>query len=305
MNPELCIVPEAANGMRADKFLAQFYAGQYSRTQIQKCFKQQNVYINGQCLKIQDQKIFTGDRIDLTVPNLTSELKAQSLPVAILYEDSWIIAVNKPSGQVVHPGHGTSDNTLVHALLSHGPLSIAGGSLRPGVVHRLDKETSGIILFAKTDDAYFSCIKMFANRQIKKTYYALVEGIPTVKSGTIDANIGRHRFVKTKMTICRDEGKPAVTHWYVEKIFPKSKCSMLICEPLTGRTHQIRLHLKHIGHPIIGDRQYGNINTRWSAKRVLLHAFQLKFNHPITQSPIVLSAPLPEDFENHIKEFSR
>jgi 23S rRNA pseudouridine1911/1915/1917 synthase len=245
-------------------------------------------------LPTQNQRVFAGDRVEFTVPEPGPKIVPRNLPLNIVYEDSWIIAVDKPSGQVVHPGNGTGEDTLVHALLAHGSLGGATDSLRPGVIHRLDKGTSGLILFAKTDEAYRAGTKMFTRRRIKKTYHAVVEGIPLVQSGTIDVNVGRHRWLRTQMTVLREAGRSAVTRWYVEEAFATCSCARLVCEPLTGRTHQIRVHLRHLGHPIVGDSAYGGRYR--SHGRLLLHASQLAFHHPITGEFLLLQSPLPSVF---------
>jgi 23S rRNA pseudouridine1911/1915/1917 synthase len=180
--------------------------------------------------------------------------------------------------------------------LAHCALSGAGGLLRPGVVHRLDKGTSGVIVFAKTDEMYRACVRLFAERHVHKNYRALVEGLPSLRSGTISAPIGRHSSNRSKMVVC-SRGRPAVTHWSVETIFQYSRRTLLACEPVTGRTHQIRVHLAHVGMPVVGDTQYGPPRP---APRLFLHAYRLQFAHPSTREHLTIEAPLPPDFELYL-----
>lgn len=287
------MVPDDVEDVRLDKFLGQFYARAYSRTQIQVALRRR-ASLNGRPIPSPRAKVRAGDQIEffMTIPDL--RVRPHRMPLDILYEDKELIAVNKPAGQVVHPGNGTGEDTLVHALLAHTSLSGAGGELRPGVVHRLDKGTSGVILFAKTDEMYrAACVGLFAKRRVHKNYLALVEGIPSVRAGTISAPIGRHRSNRTKMVVCSG-GKPAITHWSVEVFFDHSRRTLLACEPVTGRTHQIRVHLAHIGMPVVGDVQYG---PSLPARRLFLHAQRLQFIHPSTQILLTIEAPLPPDFE--------
>jgi 23S rRNA pseudouridine1911/1915/1917 synthase len=219
------------------------------------------------------------------------------MPLDILFEDEDIIALNKPAGIVIHAGNGTMAPTLVEGILSHCKLSPAGGNLRPGVVHRLDKNTSGAMIFAKTDAAYLRLVKMFAARKIKKTYLAIVRGIFERNFGEIDLPIGRNRTVRTKMAVSPC-GKTATTRWHVLKTFGR-QFTFLQVNILTGRTHQIRVHLSSIHHPIVGDTTYGysgNYSPLIAPDRVMLHASELAFKHPCREEEISIEAPLPSDF---------
>ncbi len=299
------LIPPGINKIRADKVLAQLLQS-VSRSHIQNAFAQKQVLLKGQAIA-KNERISSGDEIHIALPELPSPTpRPVALPLDILFEDQELIVVNKQAGQVVHPGHGTQEDTLVHALLHHtsGQLSANGGEERPGVVHRLDKETSGLIVFAKTNEAYLHLIHLFATRQITKVYTAIVAQVPRLRSGKIDAAIGRHPNIRVKMAI-QAQGRPARTEWELVEAFPRN--AQLQLWPYTGRTHQIRVHLSHIGHPIVGDRTYG-----WRPRpndsvppRILLHAQKLSFMHPKTGHLLDMKASLPEDmrlFCQHLKE---
>lgn len=297
------IVPKGIVHERADKLLALHFT-QYSRVQIQRTFEEGNVSRDG---KVIDKKTPLSEGEDIKIVFLEpkpTEINPVEIPLEILYEDNDILAINKTIGMIVHPGSGTGEDTLVHALLHHtkGKLSLAGGAERPGVVHRLDKETTGVILFAKTDEAYFKLIKMFAERKIHKEYLALVAGVPQLKSGSIKKPIGRDTRIRVKMCVT-DKGRPAHTDWVLEKTF--SYTALLRCYLLTGRTHQIRVHLSSINHPILGDITYGyrfKKGEKIQVSRVMLHAERISFVHPITNKPMEIVAPLPEDFKDYMNQ---
>lgn len=308
LSPEIStfIVPGHLNGMRADKALSEMLPDM-SRSRLQKIIDAELVSVAGKVLA-RKTPVVAGTELTVAFP---PEPKTQLLPVCIpldvLFEDEHIIIINKVSGMVTHPGAGTGDDTLVHALLHHtkGKLAIAGGEERPGVVHRLDKETSGIILFAKTDVAYYAMVEKFAERELDKQYLALIDGSPDLLSGVIRAPIDRHPTNRTKMCV-RENGKPARTDWFVEERFG-DRAALVRCILHTGRTHQIRVHLSYLGHPILGDRTYGNIQHRhegWPLPRVMLHAARLWLMHPITNEELDIKAPLPPDFHN-LSEFLR
>ena len=250
------VVEPQQSGMRIDKFLTEALENRWSRSFIQRSIKQGGLKINGANVTALDYKVTANDICLLTLQAPKScTLQPTKGTLDIIYEDEDIIVLNKPEGQVVHLGNGVeSGTTLVEALLGYCPLSLAAGAERPGVVHRLDQATSGVILFAKTDVAYWSLTKMFSERKIHKTYHALVWKIPTRLSGTIEAPIGRSDRDRTAMCV-RMDGREACTHWELLKAFPQANKALLACHPITGRTHQIRVHLKHIGHPIVGDRR--------------------------------------------------
>ena len=282
--------------MRVDKFLATILKEQCSRARIQKSILDGELTINGIIVSQPRTCVRTGDccRLEM-MPTEEVRLKPSQSALDILYEDNDLLVVNKPAGQVVHYGNGVEQGTtLVEAVLAHCPLSTAAGALRPGVVHRLDQATSGVMLFAKTDVAYRELTRMFAERRIHKTYYAFVHGIPKLHSGIIDAPIGRSTHDRTAMCVTT-RGRPAVTHWECLEAFPNANQALLVCQPITGRTHQIRVHLKHIGHPIVGDEKYGKKENPPS-ERLLLHAYRIEFEHPVTKEKCLFRAPLPKGF---------
>ena len=282
--------------MRVDKFLATTFKEKCSRARIQKSILDGGLTINNVIVTQPRTCVHAGDRCRLEMmPTEEVRLKPSQSALDILYEDNDLLVVNKPVGQVVHYGNGVEQGTtLVEAVLAHCPLSTAAGALRPGVVHRLDQATSGVMLFAKTDVAYRELTRMFAERRIHKTYYAFVHGIPKLHSGIIDAPIGRGTHDRTSMCVTT-RGRPAVTHWECLEAFPNANQALLVCRPITGRTHQIRVHLKHIGHPIVGDEKYGKTENPPS-ERLFLHAYRIEFEHPITKEKCLFMAPLPKEF---------
>jgi 23S rRNA pseudouridine1911/1915/1917 synthase len=294
-------VPDCTRRARADKVLAAAFPA-HSRTALQRAFEAGLVRRNGAVIA-QNDEVRGGDRIEFSLPELRpAGLRAVAIPLAILYEDEHMLAVNKPAGMVVHPGVGTGEDTLVHALLAHcaGGLSGVGGVERPGIVHRLDKETSGVLLVAKSDAAHRGLAEQFAGRQLRKEYLALVAGVPPLKSGVIERSISRHPVHRERMTT-GEGGRTARTDWEVVETFGAA-AALLRCRIHSGRTHQIRVHLKSIGHPVLGDRTYG-----WKAgprqplpPRVMLHAERVAFRHPITDRPLDLRAPLPDDFQGQL-----
>jgi 23S rRNA pseudouridine1911/1915/1917 synthase len=232
------------------------------------------------------------------------ELRAVDIPLDVIFEDKHMLALNKAAGMIVHPGAATGEDTLVHALLSHcaDTLSGIGGVERPGIVHRLDKETTGVIVVAKTDKAHRALADQFATRSLKKEYLALVAGVPQLLSGTIDRAISRHPTHRHRMTI-GEGGKPARTSWERVEAFGGIG-TLLRCQIFTGRTHQIRVHLKSLGHPILGDPLYGwkpDARLAKQPERVMLHAEHLVLTHPISGKELDLRAPLPKDFEAMMK----
>lgn len=300
-------VPSELSGLRADKILVRKYP-QYSRAQIQRFFSSGLVWCDNQTL-IKKQKLLAGDWVTFTV--LSSQplaLSPNQVPIKVIYEDDDLIVVNKPAGMVVHPGNGTRDSTLVHALLYHcnGKLSKVGGRERPGIVHRLDKDTTGAIVIAKSDAAFLALSSLFAERKIIKEYLALVQGTPRLSSGCIQLPMGRHPVVRTKMAVVA-HGRPAHSEW--EKIGTVDSVSSLLKVRIhTGRTHQIRVHLSYEGFPIVGDVLYGYRKLeqlRDKDERTLLHAHRLAFVHPITQENMDFVAPLPDDFAQLVPSISK
>ncbi len=309
MDPRLRVYTHEAPPIRADKALAGFLSGEVSRSRLEESFDKGEVKINGE--PIAKKRILeTGDTVELLIPELPPvEIRPVDIPVEILYEDDDVVIVNKPAGMTVHPGSGTGEDTLVHAMMHHckGRLSQAGGAMRPGIVHRLDKETSGVMIMAKTDEAYYNLVKAFSARDMEKTYLALVCGVPHLRAGTVKKAIARHPEFRTKMCATNDQnGRDARTDWEMIESFG-SDAALLKCRIHTGRTHQIRVHLSSIGYPIIGDYTYNFQKNKMkkieAPKRVMLHAYSLKLMHPVKESlELSFKAEPPQDFKNLMEQ---
>lgn len=309
MERTLYIHPEDASPCRADKALAEYFKAVTSRTKLEKCFEENKVLLDGQAIP---KKFMLNPNDEVSVelpPPPATEIEGVDIPMDILFEDEYIVVINKPAHMVVHPGSGTGPDTVVHAMQFHtkGKLSRAGGSLRPGIVHRLDKETSGVMVLAKTDQAYYNLVEMFSNREVHKEYLAIISGIPTVRSGTIHKAIGRHPAFKTKMCVCDSiNGRDAHTDWNIEETFG-NLATLVRCKIHTGRTHQIRVHMTDLGFPIMGDYTYSFQKNRFKnitpPLRVMLHAEKISFEHPILKDKFMeFTAPIPQDFKDLIKE---
>lgn len=297
---EAFTVEEDAVPERADKALAARFG--LSRSSVQRLLDNGHASVGEPpCIIGRRHTLSPGDVVRWTPPPPPKAIPgAVDIPLEVLYEDEYLIAINKPSGLITHPGAGVEGPTLVHAVLhiTGGQLAPAGGEHRPGIVHRLDKETTGVILLAKTDDAHLSLTRQFSEHTPVKQYIALVNKQPVLLSGSIREPIGRHPSNRVKMAV-REGGKPAWTDWAVEERF--GGCAARIrCWLHTGRTHQIRVHLLHIGHPLLGDGTYGYASVSaqegWPAPRVMLHAEQIRLEHPITGEPLDIRAPIPPDF---------
>ena len=296
---DLLIVTEEEQGERLDKILSLRFKDMYSRTYFQYLIEHQLVLLNGQPVKkrIQPQ---VGDEIEIqfaTTPE--TELRSENIPLNILYEDDDLLVINKPAGMVVHPAPGHWSQTFVNALLHHCQhLPNPHHSLRPGIVHRLDKETSGVLIAAKTLEMQQKLVTLFASRQVYKEYWAICLGKP--KSAEAHFPIGRHPIHRKQMAIV-STGKPALS--YFEVLGYHDHLSFVKAIIATGRTHQIRVHLKHLGSPVIGDTLYGSAsaNATYKVKRQLLHAAKLRFIHPLTQEELTFVAPLPPDMEQIAK----
>ena len=291
------------NGKRLDAYVSS-QDEEITRTAAQRLIEQGLILVNGKRQKV-SYKISSGEIITIEeVEAKEIELKAQDIPLEIIYEDNDIIVVNKPKGMVVHPANGNPDGTLVNAIMAicKDSLSGIGGEIRPGIVHRLDKDTSGLLIVAKNDKAHVNMSEKIKNHEVKKTYIALVRGIVKENEATIDMPIGRSNSDRKKMAVTK-MGKNAVTHIRVLKRY--EKYTLLEINIETGRTHQIRVHLSHIGYPIIGDTTYSNGKNEFGVIGQCLHAKSLEFKHPITENDMKLEAPLPEYFQNILNELEK
>jgi 23S rRNA pseudouridine1911/1915/1917 synthase len=285
-------VPNDQAGQRLDRYLA-LALPQFSRSRLQCLIRSGDVRLQGKTVRTRET-VQAGDVVRLVEPPLREiDAQAEEIPLEILFEDDDLLVLNKPPGLVVHPGAGNQTRTLVNALLHHcGSLSGIGGKERPGIVHRLDKETSGCLVVAKNDATHQALSAQFAAREVKKIYLALVTGTPKKPRGTIDASIGRHPVQRKKMAINQTRGRIAKTDYRV--LQSQRGVSLLECAIHSGRTHQIRVHLQHLGHPVLGDSLYGKKAT---APRQMLHAWKIGFTHPRTKERYFLEAPLPADFQ--------
>ena len=286
-------------GERLDRALTPRFPEE-SRTSLAAWIQQGCVTVNGKSVR-PSYRLRTRDEVVVRPParrGASDHIQGEDLPLQLLYEDEHLVVIDKPTGLTVHPGSGQPGGTLANALVYHfEDLPESGGSDRPGIVHRLDKDTSGVIVVAKSDASHRRLSEAFAERRVKKTYLACVHGNPDDDEGEIDLPIGRSTKDRKKMAVRADQGREATTFWAVERRLPRH--ALLRLAPRTGRTHQIRVHLKSIRHPIVGDPIYGNRGLPGNelAPRLLLHAWRLAFEHPMTGKPCRYEAPLPADFE--------
>lgn len=282
-------------GERIDKYLSNAIEGK-TRSFIQGLIDDKAVIVNGKVIK-SNYKLRKGDDIVVKLPEpIELDVKPENIELNIIYEDSDVIVVNKPKGMVVHPAPGNYNGTLVNGLLYHcKDLSGINGVIRPGIVHRIDKDTTGILVIAKNDDAHNSLAKQFKDHSIKREYYALVEGKFSKDSGTIDKPLGRNKKDRLKMDIVED-GRRAVTHYEVLEQYDKG-VSLIKCTLETGRTHQIRVHMASIGYPLVGDLVYGFKKQKFKIEGQALHAKTLGFIHPRTGEYIEFTSELPEYFK--------
>ncbi|MGJ8639133.1 MAG: RluA family pseudouridine synthase [Opitutaceae bacterium] len=294
-------VPKGAKAGRADKIFAAEFED-ISRARLQRAFDAGAVTFDGQVIdkrfKVNQPGMLRGV---LEEPNTGEGPKPVDIPLEIIYEDKSIVVVNKMPGMITHPGSGTGDDTLVHALLHHtdGQLSSVGAPDRPGIVHRLDKETSGLIVVAKNDRAHHKLASAFSERETYKRYTALVQGAPKLSRGSIKEPIGRHPVMRTKMAVV-SSGKAAHTDWEVVQRFG-GRAAMVSCVIHSGRTHQIRVHMSSIKFSLLGDPTYGYKSSRlkeFTVPRVMLHSTELRIQHPDSDELMVFKAPLPSDFED-------
>ena len=305
--PRRLLVDEAGAGARLDAWLSGAVP-ELSRSRVQGLIADGHVLLEGARAR-PSSRLRTGQEVTLVIPAPTpAEPRAEAIALHVVHEDDDLIVVDKPAGLVVHPGAGTAGGTLVNALLHHAKnLSGVGGVLRPGIVHRLDKGTSGLLVVAKHDAAHRSLVEQFAGRTVEKEYLALVLGVPRAKEGTVNAPIGRDPRDRKRMSVKATRGREARSSWRVEEAFDGS--ALLRVRIHTGRTHQIRVHLASLGHPVAGDATYGGGRTASSRSaaaraallsldRPALHAARLGFDHPRTGERLVFESPLPADLES-------
>ncbi len=286
---------EEDNGIRIDRVLSEYYE-ELSRSYIQKLIKENLIFINGKTCKA-SSKVVTNDYITFSTPDqIIPDIEPQNIPLDILYEDNDVIVVNKPKGMVVHPAPGHYSDTLVNGLMYYCKDKLSGinGVLRPGIVHRIDKDTTGSLIVCKNDKAHNDIAKQLKEHSINRIYTAIVHGVIEEDTGLVDAPIGRHPTDRLKMAINYSNGKRAVTHYKVIQRF--DKYTLVQCVLETGRTHQIRVHMSSINHPILGDEIYSNIKSPFKLEGQTLHAGTLGFIQPTTGEYIEITAPLPEYF---------
>ena len=291
-------VSDEETGERIDSFLSG--KTEFTRTRIQQLIKDKNITVNGKATK-SSYKIEENDEIAIEVPEAeTTEIKPENIKIDIVYEDSDIAVINKQAGLVVHPAHGHYSGTLVNAILYHiKDLSGINGEIRPGIVHRLDKDTSGLIVIAKNDKVHTALTEMFQEKKIRKTYLAILKGKLNKTEGKVVTQIGRDKNDRKKMTVIDDitKGKNAITNY---KVVSQNNLFTLVKVNIeTGRTHQIRVHMRHLGYPILGDSVYGRKDNE---KRQMLHAYKLEFLHPVTGHQMEFTGEIPEDFQKALKK---
>ncbi len=289
------IIEEENVGKRLDLFVSENEVDM-SRSFVQGIIEKKQVKVNGQ-IKKSNYKLRVGDqvRVELAEP-VELQVEAEDIPLDIIYEDSDVIVINKPQDMVVHPAPGNYTGTLVNGLLYHcKDLSGINGVIRPGIVHRIDKDTSGVLVVAKNDKSHNSLAMQLKDHSMKRTYYAIVEGIVKEEEGTVRTNIGRHPVERIKMAVVKD-GKEAITNY---KVLERFKSNTLVeCRLETGRTHQIRVHMAHLHHPLIGDQVYGYKKQKFKLQGQALHAKNLGFIHPTTGEYMEFDSQLPEYFQD-------
>lgn len=318
-------IAEDAQPARIDKALGDLSGEELSRTRVKALIEDGHVRLNGAVCDAPSKKIKPGDVLEVDVPPpVAAEPEAEDIALDIVYEDSDLLVINKPAGMVVHPGAGNYSGTLVNALLHRNAddLSGIGGVLRPGIVHRLDKETSGLMVAAKNDIAHRGLAEQLESRTLKRVYKALVLGVPFPHKGSVDLPLGRHPASRIKMAIRRKGGKDAKTHYNVEKKFG-TEFALVECKLETGRTHQIRVHMESLKHPLIGDPIYGPQASALKAAlkrggwgpetakivqdfpRQALHAYSISFLHPVSGDTLSFNAALPPDFHKLLKSLEK
>ena len=290
--PQLLVIPTRLSGVRFDQALAELLP-QHSRSRLQSWITAGEITLEGE-IATPKRRVWGGEKVQVQPSQHPSEAapQAEDIELKVVYEDAAILVIDKPAGLVVHPGSGNWSGTLMNALLHHAPQLQA--LPRAGIVHRLDKETSGLLVVAKTLEAQTDLVRQLQARTVKRQYLALAEGLISQAEGRIEAPIGRHPTVRVKMAVV-SRGKPAVTHFKVRERF--AKYTLVECQLETGRTHQIRVHMQSIGYPLVGDPTYGAKNKQRNFKRQALHAWRLGLLHPQTREAMAWEAPLPADMQ--------
>ena len=288
---ERLILEVGESGKRLDTYLAE--NTELTRTRIQQLIKEENIKVDNKKVK-SSYKIEIGENIEILIPEEKQiDLIAQNININIVYEDNDIAVIDKKAGLVIHPSYGHESGTLVNAIMFHiNDLSGINGEIRPGIVHRLDKDTSGLIIIAKNDKAHNKLSEMFKNKEINKTYLAIVKGSLGKDTGRLETQMGRDLKDRKKMSVLKTGGKTAITNY--EVLDKNDKFSLVRVNIETGRTHQIRVHMKYLGYPILGDSVYGKESK--SVKRQMLHAYKLEFIHPVTGKEMIIKSEIPKDF---------
>jgi 23S rRNA pseudouridine1911/1915/1917 synthase len=299
------VVPKEREGQRLDLFIVEMLPD-LSRSYLGSLIRKEFVLVNGNSSKAAN-RLKNGEIIEVTLPPPEPlEIRPEKVDFRILYEDDDLLVIAKPPGVVVHPACGHREGTLVHGLLAHCKnLSGISGVERPGIVHRLDKDTSGVMVVAKSDRSHRGLVELFKSRQVKKVYHAIVVGCPETRKGCVSRAIGRHRGNRKKMAVLEHGGRDAVTRWTVLEELPYN-LSYIEVRPETGRTHQIRVHMAFLGHPVAGDGLYGGKQLKVpvefvAVKRQCLHAYSLAFRHPVTDEPMEFISPVWPDMEEILK----
>lgn len=294
------VVEEEFNKERIDKYLSAMLKD-YTRSRLQKLISEDRVHVTDKPVK-SNFRVSTKQKVTLYLPEpIETRIVPEDIPIDIIYEDNDIIVINKPKDLVVHPAPGHISGTLVNALLYRykDNLSTLNGVLRPGIVHRIDKDTSGVLVVAKNDNSHNCLALQLKEHSMNREYIALTEGVIKENEGKVDAPIGRHKTERIKMAVIQS-GKKAVTHFKVEKLYRNN--TLIRCKLETGRTHQIRVHMAYIGHPLVGDPVYGYKKQKYKLEGQMLHAHKLGFIHPTTGKYVEFSTPLPDYFQNLIEK---
>ena len=288
---------ENSTNERIDSYLSNITEVDLTRAKVQSLIKTGNILVNGKSVK-NSYKVNDGDEIDITYVEEDLDVKGEDIPLNIVYEDEDVLVINKESGMVVHPSLGNTSGTLVNALINYSKLSTINGDFRPGIVHRIDKDTSGLLVVAKNDKAHLFLSDELKEHKIKRKYVALVHGVIKFDKGTVDAPIGRDKNDRKKMAVTSDNSKEAITHF---RVIDRYKNTTLIeCELETGRTHQIRVHMKYIEHPIVNDPVYSR-DKNIDGFGQMLHAKEISFIHPKTKKEMTFTCDAPEEFNKILK----